>query len=371
MHHCGDATLGELVALSKAGEPIMRSAHVGNQYIANLVLAKHGIRTTWYDRTVGCRDRNYQPHRIVRLNQSAREVVCRDDLLVARTPAIHPHLEVMRSAFPQTQIIPWGDYLRLHDAETLPILEILRLFESSFDSSREQRWKRYVHESGRLEEKTPRSWRAVEEEGVFGVNAETHGWLMPNIFNVLLSAIFDHLEFGGADRIHHLSGPDMVKYIKTMEKELDWMWDLVSRRFRFPKNFEFRLYPTASLRFATFPARSAAIDALIDAYEAYGVHRDRKNEAVRSAHTEARRSVIEEFDRIGASVNSVLNEVVEAIPEIFYDVGKDATFLTQHDVERHGLYDHPFMQEASFDTLAGMMKFLSGIRAKPLRTRAA
>lgn len=371
LHVDEEASIGDLAAKVRAGESVVRSSHAGNQYASNLALLRAGIPAVQYDRTTGEKDRNYHPHLILRDGQSRlRGVLCHPSTLVARTTAGTDHLRVLRRVIPEehARIELYGDYLRRHEACDRSVLSILRQVGHTLGGKTWQ-WHRFVEDSGTIVERRPATWAQIEAEGIFGVTRETHGWIMPNIFNVLLMSLFESLEYR-AQRIHHLSGPDMIQYIGRMAPEISALWDEVASYIGAPLDLEFHLYPTAAAKFATIASRRGQLDELIYAYEAFDEFRRGKGEQIKSAPAEERRELI---GRLTASESNLRNRVDDAVrkcPELFVDITTGQHF-THHDADRYGLYVPRWTLEQPLSRLAKVHKDLAKTHTRVMKQAAA
>lgn len=335
-----DVSINDLATLVKKGESVLRSAHVGNQYVSNMVLLSAGIPAVHYDRTLGKKDRNYYPHLVLQGGESRLHgVLCNPSVVIARTSAGSDHLRVLQRVIPKesARVELYSDYIRRHESIGCHMMPILRHVGQSLGiRGRSWKWSRFVLEDGTVEERVPRNWQQIEQEGVFGVSRETYGWIMPNIFNIILTSLFESLEYK-VRAVHHLSGPDMINYIKKMTQDLSVIWSVVARYVGAPEDLDFYLYPTASAKFATLAPRRNQLNELIMSFEAFESFKRKKGETIRSALSEDRSKLIDRFAKKGDELNDLMKHTLGKCSDLFVDLSTQR-HITHHDAAVHGLY---------------------------------
>lgn len=335
-----DVSINDLVTLLEKGESVLRSAHVGNQYVSNMVLLYAGIPAIHYDRTVGKKDRNYYPHLVLQGGRSRLHgVLCNPSTVIARTTAGHDHLSVLQRVIPKdlARVELYSDYIRRHESLGCHIMPILRKVGQTLGTyGKSWKWTRFVLEDGVIEERTPRNWQQIENEGVFGVSRDTYGWIMPNIFNVILTSLFESLEYK-TSRIHHLSGPDMITYIGRMIFDLSVIWNVVADYIGVLKDLDFYLYPTASAKFATLASRRNQLNELISSYETFARFKKNKGVQIKTAPLEERSKVISSLARKGDKLNFRIKSSVLECEDLFIGTSTQR-HITHHDAAMYGLY---------------------------------
>ena len=65
-----DFSLQQLVDLHRAGQPVVKTPHVGNAYPNNLACASVGLPMLFVDHTVSGKDRNFHPQCVIVNGQS-------------------------------------------------------------------------------------------------------------------------------------------------------------------------------------------------------------------------------------------------------------------------------------------------------------
>lgn len=328
-----DVSLADLAALHQQGESVLRSAHVGNQYGANMAVFNLQIPGVLYDRMAAGRDQNYHPHLRLRtamglaLGEPGQHIV-------ARTGFAANHGAVLRHAFPGTHFETHTDYLLRHQGR-VELLSILSLFSDQL-VGKGWKWHRYVNDAGEIVERKADSWQQIVREGIFGVNADTYGWIPPNVFNVLLYALYESLEHD-TRIVHHLSGPDMFKYISGLSDDLGDMWVKLADYVGATPDIEFRVYPTAHAKFVTTANKRGQLDDLLAIYHDIQKFNEEKGVLIQAATETERHALI---GRLSAETNERHDSLAQAMdmcPELFVPLS-EARHLTHHDAERSGLY---------------------------------
>ena len=60
-----DISIADLLVINKRGGVVLKTPHVGNIYPNNLAIASLGIPMLFYDRTLGNKDFNFHPNKII------------------------------------------------------------------------------------------------------------------------------------------------------------------------------------------------------------------------------------------------------------------------------------------------------------------
>lgn len=344
-----ELSLLELCNLQKRGFSVVKTPHVGNFYPNNLAVGKLGIKMVLYDRNVGRVDKNFHPHTIIK-DGCRYKVACGERLMThaqANREIENSSLEVgarladyhvsaLREAFPEGNFVLYTDYLANHRQIVYSILETVS--GSGFLPGKFG-WFRKVNRYGEVTTfHNPVKWEDVSRAGVFGINNENEGYLIPNFLNVLLCGVIEAID-SNCNEVYHLSGPDMVRYIGSMTKDLSHCLTLLSSKdCRFPSNIIFHLVPAANMRFAVYGSRKKALDDLISAYLSAFDYKLKKGEFIKSLKDPSERKIYGAmFKGAEQKLRAELAEAVKGCPEVFYDI-YDGSFISQHDIPSNGLY---------------------------------
>ncbi|MBI4098535.1 MAG: hypothetical protein HY437_00700 [Candidatus Magasanikbacteria bacterium] len=354
-----DLSLQDLAAFHRAGHSVTKSPHVGNWYPNNLAVASLGIPMSIYDRTIGTRDRNFHPHKVIVdggseeianpaiLTTHAR-VIGESSWFPDRFPmgsrVLDGHVQAIRDAVPGANCEVFTDYLRRHINRVLAILEVV--------TKRFPRlWRRFVDQNGIVSERACLSWSSVTYDGgVYGLTNDEFGWLIPNELNVLLDGVLEAAHHNESV-VYHLSGPDMIGYIdgyaillanahQELRERLDWV----------PKTVELHVVPVAAMRFAVPETRRRALDALMDGLLAIYAWRTARGEQIPPGSNGNRRiaamETVEEKTE-HRRMKSRLRELAAECPEVWYDITK-GSFVSQYDLLASGtrIYVHPWAAAA-------------------------
>ena len=335
-----EVSINDLAVLLKKGESVLRSAHVGNQYVSNMVLLSAGIPAIHYDRTVGKKDKNYYPHLVLQGGRSRLHgVLCNPSVVIARTTAGSDHLSVLQRVIPKdlARIELYSDYIRRHESLGRHIMPLLsRIGQHIGIRGKAWEWRRFVLEDGSVEERNARSWKQIENEGIFGISRETYGWIMPNIFNIILVSLFESLEYK-TRVVHHLSGPDMITYIGKLVPDLSVVWDNVADYVGAPKDLDFYLYPTAYAKFATLASRRNQLNDLIMNYELLDSFKENKAVQIKAVSSEERTLVLNRLIKRGNELNYRLKASLGECSDLFVNLSTQR-HITHHDAAIDGLY---------------------------------
>ncbi len=365
-------SLADLAALAKRGAYVVKTPHVGNAYPNNLAVASLGIPLLLVDQTIGARDRNFHPHRLIaggRAETIADGSVLTTHARVTRAPSrfaerfplgartAEAHVRALRDAFPRAAIETESQRARRCQEILLPLLEILTDLAP-------HEWRRRVDGAGCVRDAVcTRGWRGVAADGIHGFSADGAGWIVPNAWNLLADGVIGSLE-SGRDTVYELSGPDMIRYYKKLLPEMSRLYDLLRPRFprRLPETVRMEMAPAAEMRLVTTRRRAAALEALVEAHLRLDAHHHaggflraldgaRKEEAIR-AHGANRARLVE---RVRAAAHDC--------PEIFYRI-EEANCLTQYDLlGGEELWVHPWGVEAPLGRLRDALALFARLKA--------
>lgn len=368
-----DLSLADLCRLDREGQSVTKTPHPGNIYLNNLAVAKLGLRLLFHDRTFGRKDLNFHPHKVIRDGES--ETIADPDVMMTHARVLHPsrlvddhfpvgervahcHLNALAEAVPGVRMRLYSEFLVEHEELVHEVLDLC----SSVIIPPKQGWKRVVGEDGRTSVRDLTTWRQIVSEGIYGLRGKTAGWVMPNVFNILMDGVIEALQFKTSD-VYHLSGPDMVVYIKTLEGLLNTLYEkLVGRIPGLPEEVRFHVVPVASMRLVTTLDRADKLNRLVGLYLQL---RDENREvgatlqAVTSS--EGRGVLIREWATRRKFLQGELRAAAKECPEIFYDI-THGTFVSQHDViDRGGVYVHPWGIENPVSAVAKAMQDLQSL----------
>lgn len=365
-----DWSLHEIADMSRSGMPVMRSPHVGNLGMYNGALAEVGLHLVTYDRTVPMRDRNYNPGFVIEGGRATRVTdPAHDDLLTSHIRSTAPingspvgtllpeaHNHAVQEAFPGAHIETMSQFLLRH-AEVVSEVTTVLAAHGLGD------WSRRVDHDGVVHAVTSNPVESIARYGIFrdgDPNNQWSGLILPNLYNVYLSGALDALEHGGVSEVVHLSGPDMVRYIKKMAPDLQAMHEVAmtetSLGDQLPSGeFTFNIVPTTAARLAVPTSQKDRLDAMMDAFadqrETLAELTDMKAATASAFDPKQEKSVrVASLNHLGALVAAQRNhlaDIVEICPEIFAPTA-DMGYYTQYDAladrragHTSGVYVHP------------------------------
>jgi hypothetical protein len=173
----------------------------------------------------------------------------------------------MRDALPGARITTMSEYLQRHADEVREMVDCL----VEYGYTRE--WTRRVESDGSLRDVADDVAADLAIYGMFRdgrSETEESGLLPPNIYNVLFFAVLESLDYQ-TDVVKHLSGPDMIEYVRDMAPELNRMYQTVVEHTtlgqRLPTQLHFQIVPTAHARFVAPSDRQTQLDQLVDGYD--------------------------------------------------------------------------------------------------------
>lgn len=370
-----NVSLSELARKDSEGEPVVRTPHVGNLYPANLAALKAGLRAVIYDQTLGSKDHNYHPHRVIMGGKS--EMIGNPNIFltharVERASTLQPdrfpvgaklaecHMQALREALPGNRAILFRDWLHENADVTASIL--MSAAKVSIDA-----WERFVETDGTVSARGLSGPDQLEREGILGVHSDDRGWVIPNAVAVLVATIVDVMKYK-RNRVWHLSGPDMFRYFVDHTEYVNQMYSVVRHsHHNLPDDIELIIVPTADMTFVTSAERAPQLDALVNSVLDYMV-----GEVERTAHREVltlRKGRINRFERATMENNEVaekkrIQAAIKEMKDPLYRI-EDGKYLSQYDVlNGHRLYVHQWGLDTPLKYVSEALRIIRWMRAK-------
>ncbi len=339
-------SLRKLSEMSARGEAVLRTPHVGNSYAAMMLMHELGIPTVIFDRNFGRADTLFHPHFLIRGGK--RQLLCSSSVLMTHAsvtddlPGVAKkgelvsdlHTRRLRELYPNAPFELYTDWLRRHADLVLPVLEVVARRQSGL-------FTRWITSQGYVEDR----YGYKPGSHFYGLNGgSSDGWILPNLANVLLSAIIDAVT-KGASVSWLLCGHAMAKYlVHSPDKHYEGISDLydlirAESGLSLPELLEIRLVEVVpASRFVTTSDRLGQLEELVETYD---IH-ERQNtvddaslsalEGRGPSAAPAKQARIREIVPLRRARVEGLRKVVHANLHVFRSI-EEATHTTQHDLE--------------------------------------
>lgn len=352
-----DMSLADLVAVQASGGAVLRSAHVGNWFPANLNVAAAGLRCVLINTTTLAADIKYHPSGVIvgrrfypglaapRNTPAAIARVHRapipglDSCFPPGQSLAVAHVNALRKAIPQADVTLYENYARHHQALLTDLMELCA-------NQMPELWRRRVKPNGGVQDVAteppdespadrrhrqaliPGNWRDIVRVGVFGVTDLRQGWLIPKAVLILSMAVADSMVYGVPD-IYHLGGGSMIHYLDELLPTLQRLYEAVRPRLARQRDLIFNLVPAATGTLGVPSGDREALDRLVDAWLALR-RLDHGSGSGDSKHGRLR-------------ARASLSWAAASCPVPFYDL-RDGTFCSQYDLLVSGSewYAHPW-----------------------------
>ena len=319
-----------------------------------------GLPAVLFDRMAAGHDVNNHPNYIL-CDRSKEELPVRGDTIVALTDLADSHSRVLKRVFPDAEFPTTTQYYKQNEG-VFDQLSILSLFQDRL-MSHIWRWHRYVNLDGRIEEReTPSSWDCIVREKIFGVNSDTHGWIPPNIYNVIFCTLYEWAKYQ-SPVLHHLAGVTMCSYIKNFTYDLKQMWPAVAKYTGAPVEIDFIVYPTAHARFVTTENHREVLQDLLSVWLEHLAFQKTKGKKIKNAEPSEKASVIADLRKVDAERAGVLLQHLSGCSEILARTEDEVFHITHHDAAKNGLYVPDHNQNTSFRDLRKLSEFLTKLQS--------
>ncbi len=342
-----------------SGTSVMRSAHVGNLRGYNLTIANMGIPLLLVDHNIVIQkpedregqykqgDANYLPGSIVTREKITPLKVSHLGDLSLRTEVIAPtsgdmcfldtlHAQSVRDAFPATSVVTNTEYLRSQESLAGEAITIAL-------SSNPELFKRVIEADGTIRKTEGSYAQLFDQYGILQLNDDPRterGLLIPNDVDIVVNFIIESLRSEKDTQIH-LSGPDMVQYLKseTRRSSLAELYETIRNQASFggqlPASLRVKLVPSAEARFVTTSRQvrvAQQIFNILNKKELLVAAEKKaffKSPESRDARKKACFLEAKKVQERGIDVE--LTSLVQEIPEIFAEA-PSAPYVSQYDL---------------------------------------
>lgn len=364
-----DLSIADLVDIYKNGGVVLKTPHVGNIYPNNLAIGSLGIPMLFYDRTLGAKDFNFHPDRIIVKGDSM--LVADSDILTTHSiirqvpqslcgsikigsKVLDLHMLTLKHAIPQANCFTYTEYLQNNKDQILKVLEkVTELYPSL--------WWRVVSEDGIVSKSQANNWDDILNFGIFGLTNVRKGWIIPNLVNVLFHGTVDISKAGRGD-VYLLSGPDMYKYIDGYQCELNRIYDQLkmSIDLSLPETVNCHIVPVANMRFIVEVDFKESLDELVDLYIKYRTINSSIAKSGASVGSSTADSIKEKYKIKDEIFNCIARSFESFKMTMFYNI-EEANCFTQYDlINSRGLYIHPWAINNSLLEVSKAYSFLQG-----------
>lgn len=376
----------QLTALKAGGQAIYRTAHIGNQYLSNLLLASIGLPLYLYDKTTLSRDKNYHPG--IRIIKGIREELATStDTLVpyAKVSAdykmpkeiglINPDLVAGQSPIADSDIHSdtpanihyralkqlFGDLVFTESELFLRHKENLHQIFSLLERYDPTQFDRYVFPCGcmvpinrgtgtfrafcphnprgeevefSLADKAVELLHTLRDLVINPAGTPRRGGVVPSLpLAQVACALVGWWESGKTD-IFELSGPDMIRYAPSanFRRELASIFSVIVRhgdRRVVPSELVIKLVPTASFRFGHQAGDGESFFALWLIEHILKTQNQKQREVKQRTQTGERMSISSQFHPTISSLLTLLQQRTD--PMQFYEISQ-GKFFSHHDL---------------------------------------
>ncbi len=363
-------SLAGLIDIHRKGGLVLKTPHVGNIYPNNLAIASLKIPTLFYDRTLGKKDLNFHPNKII--YNGVSEIISDPNILTSHsiitrvsnkspypltleTSLVDFHMGALKQALPQAICFTYSEYLKKNKDRVLKILEIAT-------NLRPDLWTRTVSKIGITSKSKAKNWSEIIKYGIYGVTNSEEGWIIPNPISILFHGTID-LQKTKVNDTYLLSGPDMYRYINGYQEELSEIYDCLRKTlvdWYLPEILNCHIIPVINMRFIVENTHKDALDELVHSYlqfvsirETVGISFQKK---LKSSET---KDSIAEKNRLKQKIYDCLSKnFIPFTKTVFYDI-ENANCFTQYDLlKSNGLYVHPWAIDSNLEDVSKAFSFL-------------
>lgn len=376
IEHENQVSVKELAQLGKIGIPVVRTGHIGNQYLSNLCLAACEIPIQLYDRNVLGIDTHYYPEGLI-VDESFHEITNQRNILSPFVIDIIPqiplgkrsmleylnnltpaqiHFQSMYYAFKntviQTESMQWSRVKVLQ--EIIQVLTKIRPQYFSRHIDKDGQSMNYVGQNPLAENVLSLNQTltdlvtgsAIQKEYCVGIAPQMHAVMLISAISLLAEKGFQ------TNIVYQLSGPSMVNYAlnKKFIADVDVMYKALCFHFPWlPEEITVKIVPTFAFRFGCLGHEKDEYDLFLQAIHEFLQIQKEKRFVIKQLKAELKETGLSKKemgkallkDECVLTFNARLDFLSQKIVQSkFYtrmnlDLEKK-DFLTQYDVLNHG-----------------------------------
>lgn len=363
-----DMSIASLMEIENSGGVVLKTPHVGNIYPNNLAIAALGMPVLFYDRTLGTKDYNFHPHKLIVAEKS--EVIADPNILTTHSKIIRVpdfainkpeigtkladfHMNALSQAMPNARIYTYTKYIQKNKAEVMEVLEIVTDLCPHL-------WTRVVDREGKITRLKADNWSDIIKFGVYGLTNSESGWIIPNVASILFHATIDASKANVAD-VYLLSGPDMYRYIDGYQDELNIVYDYVREKsdWNLPEVINCHIIPVSDMRFVVETENTDALNILVNTYLKFVAVEDFIKNNFKKTSGASINELIKKKYEIKEDLLACISESVDTFRKtIFYSI-EDGNYFSQHDlIEGKGLYVHSWAIESKLSDVSRAFNLL-------------
>lgn len=366
-----DVSITDLLAINKNGGVVLKTPHVGNIYPNNLAIASLGIPMLFYDRTLGTKDFNFHPNKIIVGGKS--EIIAEPDILtshsiITQSPEnidssfepvigsklVNFHMSALKKALPEANCFTYTEYIQSNKDRVLKILEAVTNLHPHL-------WTRLVDKNGITSKATATSWDDVVRLGIYGLTNYESGWIIPNPVSILFHGTID-ISKAGVENAYLLSGPDMYRYIDGYQEELNEIYDHMKKvlNWDLPETMSCHIIPVINMRFIVEIDYKNTLDKLVTAYLKFVSLEDSIRDSIKDKVNGI--CLEKNFKEKEDAKKEIMSCISEGFPffrqTVFYEI-EDENCFTQYDlIKSNGLYIHPWAINSKLCDVSKAFHFL-------------
>jgi len=365
-----DMSIADLIDINKKGGVVLKTPHVGNIYPNNLAIAFLGIPTLFYDRTLGKKDFNFHPHKLIFEGES--EVLSDPNILTSHSIITHVskrssypitvgaklvdfHMYAVKQSLPQAHCFTYTEYIQKNKHEVFKVLKAVTNLHPNL-------WTKTVDKNGITTKVNADKWEDIIKLGIYGITNLESGWIIPNMISILFHGVIDTAQANVSD-VYLLSGPDMYRYIDGYKEELNEIHTYLKKvlDWNLPEVVNCHIIPIVNMRFIVENCNKDALDELVAAYLDFVSKEDLVRivaKGIPDSNYYLKNLIFEKGEAKQKILNCISENFTPFSKTVFYDT-EDANCFTQYDLlKSDGLYIHPWAISSKLSNVSSAFIFL-------------
>ncbi len=347
-------SIKDLEKLAEQGEEVIKTPHIGNARPDNMMFFSNWIKNIFFDWNTGDADRNFHPHGIIK-NNIFTEKENKDVFSSLYKELGQKHMNEIKNSFPESYVKSYSEFIKEYNQDYKKFLN--ELLKTSYDKNL---WYRKVDSEGVIKKTTPSNFKELTNEGVFGIDSDKNGWVLPNSLNILFLTVWA-IKTSNKTLMHHISGPDMYKYVKKIQPDLNIFYDKLKGKNDLPEKIDVYMHSADSHN--RFGAKEGGdykkLEELVRQIETYQNLEKLKGGEIKSLKDKSLiKSVVQKYNEQKQKLEQSIKELIRDT-NFLYDF-KKGLYTSQHDFEPGEKFvKHPFGLEKSMEEITEFYNLLS------------
>lgn len=361
----GNLSLMDLKNFKQAGYAVVRTGHLGNHYLSNLLLHNYGIPGEIFDKNLLLTDENYHPSYTLqdgwRLPIAEKEDVLvpfarlsdyvhqQNTFVAGRTNPGQIHYDSLLELFGEEDICSESGFMNENQALLEKLVDIIaKVYPELFFRCADDRGKTFLRKilPGNASREVI-NFNAASFSRLLGQEPQNfQGGTIPKIEATIVMGTVIKAILSGQNRIFEISGPAAINYAlnKSFVNSMNKLYRLIRKEIlSLPEKLELVIVPSFYFRLGSLWSEKAEMDQLWDSLKKFSETIRNKREVLRNFFSESLNlsEVNIQREQLSARFNQELDRLAR-------DIFSASIMVERMDFSQKDFSKYPVLKETFF-----------------------